>query len=333
MKILIREGSAAKNYEALHPLIKDFPDKVMFCSDDKHPNDLMIGEIDRLAARSIEKGYDLFSVLGAACVNPVKHYELDVGLLQTGDPADFIVVNNLKEFKVLQTYINGKLVADKGKTLIERVRADVVNNFNTLPKFPKDFEVEVEEDSAPVLKVIKALDGQLITEELHEPGKMLNSRLISNTNNDVLKLAVVERYSTGKPAVAFIRNFGLKKGAIASCVAHDSHNIIAVGVSDVDICRAVNGIIGHKGGISVSVDGETTVLPLPVAGIMSNDVGTHVAEQYTRLDAMAKKLGTTLHAPFMTLSFMALLVIPRLKLSDKGLFDGRKFEFTDLFVK
>ena len=332
MKILIREGSAAKNFEALHPLLKTNPGMVMFCSDDKHPNDLVISQIDEHVRRSAAYGYDLFDVLGAACVNPVKHYGLDVGLLQKGDAADFIVVNNLKDFKVGQTYINGMLAADGGKTLIKRVEAEVVNNFNTLPKKPEDFEIEVEFDSSPVLRVIKALDGQLITEELHEPGRLWNSRLISNTDNDVLKITVVERYGNSKPAVAFIRNFGLKSGAIASCVAHDSHNIISVGVSDEDICNAVNGIIENKGGISVSSEGVTETLPLPVAGIMTNDDGYTVARKYTELDNMAKALGTGLHAPFMTLSFMALLVIPRLKLSDKGLFDGGKFEFTDLFV-
>ncbi|MBZ0202168.1 MAG: adenine deaminase [Ignavibacteria bacterium] len=332
MKILIREGSAAKNYEALHPLLGSHPAMVMFCSDDKHPNDLVIGQIDQLVARSIAHGYDLFNVLTSACVNPVKHYGLEVGLLQPGDPADFIVVNNLKDFKVQKTYINGLLVADGGKTLINRVPSEIVNNFNTSRKNVKDFYVDVEFDGTPEIRVIKALDGQLITEEIHQPGKMLDAKLISNTDNDVLKITVVERYGNSKPAVAFIRNFGFKKGAIASCVAHDSHNIIAVGASDEDICNAVNGIIDYKGGISVAVDGNVEVLPLPVAGIMTNEDGYTVAEKYTRLDAMAKSLGTTLHAPFMTLSFMALLVIPQLKLSDKGLFDGAKFEFVDLYV-
>jgi adenine deaminase len=333
MKILIREGSAAKNYEALHPLIKDYPNMVMFCSDDKHPNDLVIGQIDRIVSRSIAKGYDLFDVLSAACVNPVKHYSLDVGLLQEGDAADFMVVNNLTDFKVKQTYINGRLAAENGKTLIERVNADIVNNFNTSSKKPLDFEIEVEKDSTPLLRVIEALGGQLITRELHEPGKLWNARLVSNTANDVLKLAVVERYGNSKPAVAFIRNFGLKKGAIASCVAHDSHNIISVGVSDEDICDAVNVIIDNKGGISVASGGKVDVLPLPVAGIMTNLDGYKVAEQYSMLDSLAKQLGSALHAPFMTLSFMALLVIPQLKLSDKGLFDGQKFKFVDLFIE
>lgn len=333
MKILIREGSAAKNYEALHTLIGSHPEMVMFCSDDKHPNDLVEGHIDRIVSRSIAYGYDLFDVLYAACVNPVKHYGLEVGLLQQGDPADFIVVNNLADFKVTQTYINGELVAKNGKTMIQRVEAEVVNNFNASPKEIKDFVIDVRMDSAPLIRVIEAHDGQLITSELHEPAKLYNAKLISNTKNDVLKMAVVERYGNSKPAIGFIRNFGLTKGAIASCVAHDSHNIIAVGVTDEDIRDAVNAIIANKGGISVANDGNVEVLPLPVAGIMTNADGYEVAEQYTMLDAKAKELGTTLHAPFMTLSFMALLVIPQLKLSDKGLFDGKQFKFVDLFVK
>lgn len=333
MKILIREGSAAKNYEALHPLLGSHPGMVMFCSDDKHPNDLVVGQIDRIAARSIAYGYDLFDVLNAACVNPVKHYGLEVGLLQQGDPADFIVVNNLSDFKVLKTYINGWLVAENGKSLINRVEAGIVNNFNTIRKQVKDFVIEADNDSAPVIRVIEAHDGQLITSELHEPAKLFDAKLVSNTGNDVLKIAVVERYGNSKPAVGFIRNFGLTHGAIASCVAHDSHNIIAVGVNDEDICNAVNGIIDYKGGISVAVNGGVEVLPLPIAGIMTNEDGYNVAEKYTALDAKAKELGTQLHAPFMTLSFMALLVIPQLKLSDKGLFDGKQFKFVDLFVK
>ncbi|MBL8017746.1 MAG: adenine deaminase [Ignavibacteria bacterium] len=332
MKILIREGSAAKNYEALHPLLKSHPSMVMFCSDDKHPNDLVVSQIDDHVRRSIAYGYDLFDVLTAACINPVMHYKLEVGLLQQGNAADMIVVNDLTEFKVQQTYIDGRLVADAGKTLIERVPAEIVNNFNTSRKTEKDFQVEVNVDGAPVVRVIKALEGQLFTEELHEPGKLFDARLVSNTANDVLKIAVVERYGNSKPAVGFIRSFGLKKGAIASCVAHDSHNIICVGVSDEDITNAVNGIIDYKGGIAAAFDGNVEVLSLPVAGIMTNEDGYTIAEKYTRLDAMAKELGTKMHAPFMTLSFMALLVIPQLKLSDKGLFDGRKFEFVDLFV-
>ncbi|MBP9191383.1 MAG: adenine deaminase [Ignavibacteria bacterium] len=331
MKIIIREGSAAKNYEALHTIIKDHSDSVMFCSDDKHPNDLVEGQIDKIVARSVSLGYDIFDVLKCACINPVEHYKLNTGILRKGDDADFIVVKDLKDFKVVKTFINGELVSENGKSLIERVDEEIINHFNTSPKSPTDFEVTSAEGRKSI-RVIEALDGQLITSELHLPAKIENGKIISDPGSDILKIAVVERYTNSKPAVAFIRNFGLTKGAIASCVAHDSHNIIAVGVSDEDICKAVNAIIENKGGISVSADGVTESLPLPVAGIMTTDDGWVTAGKYTALDKAAKDLGTKLKAPFMTLSFMALLVIPQLKLSDKGLFDGSKFEFADLIL-
>lgn len=329
MKIIIREGSAAKNYETLHPLIKDHSDKIMFCSDDKHPNDLIIGEIDKMAARSVAYGYDVFDVLKCACVNPVKHYNLDVGLLREGDPADFIVVDNLMDFNVLKTYINGQLVAENGKTLIPRVSEKIINNFNTSKKNVSDFEIDGKNC---IIRVIEAIDGQIITNELQLPSKVQNGKLISNTDTDVLKITVVERYKNGKPAIAFIKNFGLMKGAIASCIAHDSHNIIAVGVSDKDICNAVNAIIENKGGLSVANGDKTEVLPLPIAGIMTSEDGYSVASKYIKIDKIAKELGSKLSAPFITLSFMALPVIPQLKLCDKGLFDGKKFEFVDLVV-
>ena len=329
MNIIIREGSAAKNYEALHTLIKTHPDKVMFCSDDKHPNDLLVSEIDEHVRRSVAYGYDLFDVLNAACVKPVRHYNLQVGLLRESDPADFIIVNNLKDFKVLKTYINGHLVAENGKSLIPRVESEILNHFDTSSKEPDDFVVRARTQQ---IRVIEAIEGQLITKELQLPVKIADGKIISDVENDILKLTVVERYSNSKPSIAFIKNFGLKRGAIASCVAHDSHNIIAVGVTDEDICAAVNGIIEAKGGISAAYEGNVEVLPLPVAGIMTNEDGYSVAEKYTKLDKIAKQLGSKLHAPYMTLSFMALLVIPSLKLSDKGLFDGSKFEFIDLFL-
>lgn len=328
MNIIIREGSAAKNYEALHTLIKTHPDKIMFCSDDKHPNDLVVSQIDEHVRRSISLGYELFDVLHAACVKPVHHYKLEVGLLRQGDPADFIVVNSLKNFKVLQTYINGLLVAEEGKSLIPSVSSQIVNNFKCSPKKPEDFALAGHEGT---IRVIEAIDGSLITNELHQPAKVVNGNVVSDIDNDILKLTVVERYSDGKPSVAFIRNFGLKKGAIASCVAHDSHNIIAVGVTDEDICHAVNAVINAKGGISAAHNRTTEILSLPIAGIMTNENGYSVAEKYIKLDKLAKDLGSKLYAPFMTLSFMALTVIPNLKLSDKGLFDGSKFEFTNLY--
>jgi adenine deaminase len=332
MKILIREGSAAKNYQALHSLIGSHPDKVMFCSDDKHPDDLVEGHIDELVRRSIVKhDFDTMDVLRCASYNPVKHYNLEVGLLQIGDSADFIVVDNLRDFTVLKTYVNGMLVADRGKTLISSVNSEVLNHFNASLKKEEDFVVEgVEND---ILQVICAIDGQLITEKFEAKAKIQDHRVVSDVNNDILKLAVVNRYQDAPAAIGFIKGFGLKMGAIASCIAHDSHNIIAVGVSDEDICAAVNAIIKNKGGISAASGGSVDALPLPVAGIMSEKDAYEVAKSYSFIDQKAKQLGTSLHAPYMTLSFMALLVIPSLKLSDKGLFDGTVFEFAPLIAK
>ncbi|CAN5643492.1 adenine deaminase [soil metagenome] len=327
MKILIREGSAAKNYEALHTLISSHPDKVMFCSDDKHPNDLVEGHINQVVKRSIEKGYDLFDILRCACINPVEHYGMDVGTLRVGDPADFIVMNDLTNFRPYQTYIDGSLVAENGITLLESVSSEIINNFNATKIKPADIEIKA---TGKNIKVIEAIEGQLITKELHYTSKIENDLVVSDISRDILKLIVVERYKKGNPALAFIQNFGLKKGAIASSVGHDSHNIIAVGVDDKSICDAVNIIIENKGGVSVSIDGRTEILPLPVSGIMSNIDGYKVADGYSEIDKLAKECGTGMYAPYMTLSFMALLVIPFLKLSDKGLFDGGKFEFTDL---
>lgn len=327
MRILIREGSAAKNYEALHPLLKSHPAMVMFCSDDKHPNDLVKGHINELVKRSVALGYDLMDVLWAACYHPILHYKLEVGCLQKGDAADFIVVDNLTDFNVLETYINGQLVAKDGETLIKSVAADTPNQFNVAPKKPEDFAVESEGHH---IHVIDAIDGELVTNELTTFAKERNHQLIADVDRDVLKLTVVDRYHNSPPAVAFIHGFGLKHGAIASCIAHDSHNIIAVGTNDADLCQAVNAIIQNKGGIAVVYKGKVESLPLPVAGLMSTADGNEVAIRYAELDSLVKQLDSKLHAPFMTLSFMALLVIPRLKLSDQGLFDARTFQFVPL---
>lgn len=328
MKILIREGSAAKNYEALHPLIKKYPSMVMFCCDDKHPHELVEGHINKLVVRSIrDHGYNLFDVLRIASLHPVLHYGLDVGLLRIGDNADFITVEDLENFNVLETIVNGKVIAEKGSTFIQRVKEETPNNFSTSPKQPSDFKLNAQK---PRIHVIHPEDGQLITQDLIKEAKIVNNQYVANPSQDLLKLVVVNRYRDEKPAIAFIDNFGLKKGAIASCIAHDSHNIIAVGCTDEDISSAVNAIIANKGGISVALNDTVHTLPLPVAGIMSADDGYLVAEKYTKIDRLAKELGCHLHAPFMTLSFMALLVIPSLKLSDKGLFDGKAFTFIPL---
>lgn len=328
MHILIREGSAAKNYEELHPLIQQFPDKVLFCSDDKHPHELVKGHINELIKRSIiEKKYDLMDVLRVASYNPIAHYKLEVGLLRPNDYADCIVVNNLHDFTVLETYIKGEKIADRGKTMIPRVAAATPNKFKASYKKLSDFAIDA---AGKEIRVIQVEDGQLVTKSAIFPSKILNHKVVSRVEQDILKLTVVNRYEEAKPAIAFVQNFGLKEGAIASCIAHDSHNIIAVGTDDAEICTAVNLLIKHKGGIAVVNKSEQHVLPLPVAGIMSNEDGYAVADKYLELELHAKKLGTTLHDPFMTLSFMALLVIPDLKLSDKGLFDVKNFTFVPL---
>ncbi|RLD61371.1 MAG: adenine deaminase [Bacteroidetes bacterium] len=330
MKVQIREGSAAKNFETLAPLMKGHSNNIMLCSDDRHPNDLMAGHMNEIVKRAIEKGYDPVEVLKVCTFNPIKHYGLNVGLLQVGDRADFAIIDNLKDFNILKTFIDGRLVAENGKTLIQSVKESTPNQFNVEKIKAEDIAGKA---NGKHIKVLKALEGQLITKTMVEKPKLSGQYAISDVDRDILKIVVVNRYKKAEPAIAFVNNFGFKRGAIASSIAHDSHNIIAVGTTDEDITKAINMVIETKGGVSV-VDGKNEMLlPLPVAGIMSDKDGFEVARKYDDLDKAAKALGSTLNAPFMTLSFMALLVIPELKLSDKGLFDGMKFEFTSLFVK
>ncbi|MFY9241868.1 MAG: adenine deaminase [Polaribacter sp.] len=330
MKVIIREGSAAKNFEALIDLLPENYKNMMFCSDDKHPDDLLLGHINQLCERAVAKGIDVFKVLQAACVNPVKHYNLEVGLLQKDDFADFIVVDNLENFTVLETYINGELVAKNGKSFVKDVEFEILNNFNTDKKKISDFEFH---SSSEKIIVIEALDGELITNQIEADSLIEEGNLVSNTKTDILKMTVVNRYKNEQPAIAFIKNFGLKEGAIASSVGHDSHNIIAVGVSDEAICKAVNLIIENRGGVCAVNQSEEKIVPLPVAGIMSDKSAQEIGKAYAALDKMAKEMGSKLKAPYMSLSFMALLVIPSLKLSDKGLFDGTSFKFTSLEIK
>ncbi len=330
MKISIREGSAAKNFEALIDLIDDYPEMLLFCSDDKHPDNLALSHINELVCRAVAKGKDTFDVLRAACINPIIHYSLPVGQLREGDGADFILVKDLENFEVQATYVRGQKVAENGKSLIPRIKNEVINNFSTSLKTPTDFQVS---GLGEKVRVIKALDGQLITPEVEGKIILKNGLAESNPEQDILKITVVNRYQDAPPAIAFIKNFGLKSGAIASSVGHDSHNIIAVGLDDASICSAVNLLIEAKGGVSAVWGDHKEVLPLPVGGIMSPEDGYEVAAAYTRIDRLAKEMGSTLNSPFMTLSFMALLVIPDLKLSDKGLFDGKKFEFTEVFKR
>lgn len=328
MFVQIREGSAARNFESLIELMGEYSDKIMLCSDDKHPNDLEKGHINQLIKRSLTKGYDLISILKSCTLNPIKHYKLDVGMLQIGDDADLIVIDNPENFNVLKTYVRGQLIAENGKTLIESIKESTPNLFVAKPLALSDLQVKPQTGK---LKVIEAVDGQLITHLVHDKALIDKNNVISNIENDVLKIVVLNRYEPSKPAIGFIRGFGFKEGAIASSVAHDSHNIIAVGTSDQELLAAINLIIRETGGVSWVKDKEQMILSLPVAGIMSNADGFKIARQYADIDKKAKGLGGNLGAPFMTLSFMALLVIPEIKLSDKGLFDGNKFSFTELF--
>jgi adenine deaminase len=327
MKILIREGSAAKNFEALIDLMNEHYDNMMFCSDDKHPNSLTEGHINQLCARAVAKGIDIYKVLQAACINPVLHYKMTNGMMRTGDAADFIVVKDLIKFDVLQTYIDGKLVAENGKTFIESVEVTPINKFDCTEKQPADFILHATENQQEIL-VIEAMEGQLITNKLVKPAIIKEGKLVSDIENDILKIVVVNRYFNAPIAISFIKNIGLKQGAIASSVAHDSHNIIAIGVDDESICKAVNLVIKEKGGVSAVSAKEQKILPLSIAGLMSGNDGFKVAADYTAINNFVTKvLGSSMEDPFMTLSFMALLVIPHLKLSDKGLFDGDVFGF------
>ncbi|MCP4191304.1 MAG: adenine deaminase [Planctomycetaceae bacterium] len=328
-RILIREGSAARNFDELRFLIDQYPNLCMFCSDDKHPDDLLAGHIDEIVRRSVAAGLDLMNVLQCACVNPVEHYQLNVGQLRIGDPADLIEVDNLKQFRVLRTFIEGQLVATEGRCLIDVVDAPVVNNFHAVPLDLGALAVPAEGSK---IRVIEATDGQLITRHQVVAPRLVGGLVVSDTDRDILKMVVVNRYEEAQPAVGFVRNFGLKEGAFASSVAHDSHNVIAVGVSDDDLTNAINSVIATQGGLAVSRGNQRKTLPLPVAGLMSTESCEKVAAAYVELDRCAKQWGCKLRAPFTTLSFMALLVIPECKLSDRGLFGGQRFEFVSLFV-
>ncbi|MCX6208531.1 MAG: adenine deaminase [Bacteroidetes bacterium] len=332
MKILIREGSAAKNFEALIDLLNDYPDMIMFCSDDKHPDSLVVNHINALCARAVGKGIDIFKILQAACINPIHHYKLDVGMLRVGDFADFIVAEDLIHFNIKATYINGELVAENGKSFIQSKQVEPINQFDCNEIIAEDLIVTTKDFPNATVPVIEALDGQLITNRIEVLRSILldtsSQFLIPNTQQDILKMVVINRYHNAPIAKCFIKNFGLKKGALASTVAHDSHNIVAVGVDDISLAEAINLVIKAKGGVSATDENKSMIVALPVAGLMSAEDGYKVAADYTAIDKMTKEdLGSTLLSPFMTLSFMALLVIPHLKLSDKGLFDGNKFQF------
>ena len=329
MKILIREGSGARNFAALAPLLRSDPESCMFCCDDLHPDLLVRRHIDELVRRALAGGADRLDALACASLNPVRHYGLGVGLLQPGDPADFIVFEGWKNLRVRRTYLDGGLVARDGRSLLPRQVPKLANRFRVKPRRPADFRVAAQPGR---LNAMEALDGQLITRWKRVPATVADGAAVADPQRDLLKIAVVNRYAARAPvALGFIRGFGLREGALASSVAHDSHNIVAVGADDESLAAAVNLAIAHKGGLVAAGRGEARVLPLPIAGLMADGEGRAVAAAYTEIDAAAKALGCGLAAPFMTLSFMALLVIPDLKLSDRGLFSGVKWTDVPVF--
>ncbi len=330
IKAQIREGSAAKNFNALYPLITKYTEKVMLCTDDCHPDDLVKGHINLLIKRGLEKGIDLFDLLTVACVNPVRHYNLNVGLVQAGDPADFIIVDDLENLNVLETHINGKKVYSNGKALFEYKAGKPVNNFKREKISENDLLVK---DNGKNIRVIKCFDGQLFTSSIVVKPNTRNSQVISDIKNDYLKLVVVNRYINSEPAIGFINGFGFKDGAVAQSIAHDSHNIIAIGTNDEDLLKVINTVISLKGGIAISEKRNIHQLHLEIAGLMSSENGEKIAAKYAKLNNLAKSLGSSFKSPLMTLSFMALMVIPELKLGDKGLFDVNAFSPVSLFVE
>jgi len=330
MKILIREGSAAKNFEALIELLHDYEDEIMFCSDDKHPDELLVNHINQHVKRALAKGIDLFKVLKAACINPILHYNLPVGRLRIGDNADFIIVDSPASLNLKSTWIKGEEVYSKGHCNFDRPKITPINNFNCKSIVPESLAFKSD---AKNIRVIEAHDEQLITSTAILPALIKEGNIVANMAEDILKIVVINRYEAKKAAIGFIKNFGLQKGAIASTVAHDSHNIICVGCDDKSMSEAINKLIATEGGISIYDGTKLHSMPLPIAGLMSTESAEVVGEAYSSLDKLAKSLGSRLSAPFMTLSFMALLVIPELKLSDEGLFDGRNFAFSTVEVE
>lgn len=327
MMIQIREGSAARNFDELAPLIATHPEKIMFCSDDMHPDALLKGHINLLVKRALNLGYPLMNVLRACTLNPVRHYSLKSGLLQAGDPANFIIVSNFETPDIMEVWMNGRKMPLQENHRSGYIEPQTPNHFYVNTVTAKDFEIEATGSKAHVIGV---MDGQIVSRELKLSVRILNRNVVTDIENDVLKIAVLNRYKEAKPALGLVNGFGIRSGALASSVAHDSHNIVVVGTNDADMAAAVNLINENRGGICFVNGEQKNILPLPIAGIISNQKAENVAEKYLGLDKSVKSLGCSLQAPFMSLSFMALLVIPALKMSDKGLFDVQNFSFKNL---
>lgn len=332
VKVQIREGSAAKNFDSLIDIAKEYPEMVMLCSDDCHPDDLLNGYFVGLVKRALKAGVSLFDALRISGYNAVKHYNLPVGLLQKGDLADFIVVDNLVDFNVEQTVVGGKTLFEKGDVNIANIGIEIANNFVENFIGVDDIKVSTDKLGSVAVKVIGVVDGELYTNSEICSLPVLNGEVVGDEDADIVKIIVLNRYQKAKPSVGFIKGFGLKTGAICSSVSHDAHNIVAIGVDDESIVKAVNSINESKGGLAYADVDLLKVLELPVAGIMAANSAEKVAEDYRDLLAIAEKSGSTMKAPFMTMAFMSLIVIPELKLSDQGLFDVVAFKPTSLFA-
>jgi adenine deaminase len=329
MKILIREGSAAKNLNSLKDLFLINPEMIMLCSDDLHPEMLQKGHINKLIAQLISEKYDLFDVIRSATINPSEHYNLNAGLLRKDDPADFILVDSLEKMNVQETYINGTKVFADGEVLFSYDEGNAINKFNC--QIINEHDIKVKNNNGDIRMII-ATDGQLLTREARVSSG--SSEFVTpDINCDILKIVVKDRYRDLPASVGFIRGFGLKEGAFASSIAHDSHNIISIGTNDKDIVSSINEIIKLQGGLSVSSGKKINSLQLNIGGIVTTRTCKEIAVEYDKLNQLVTSIGCTMKAPFMTLSFMALLVIPDLKIGDQGLFDVKKFERVPLFVE
>lgn len=361
MKIMVREGSSAKNMEALlkennrlnywieYEQAGNDVDTTLdenlsnspfdfLVSDDINAKDLLNGHLNILVKKAVEYGLSVTEAIKMVTLNPAKHYGLNSGEIAPDKIANFSLVDNLEDLNVKKVWVHGELVAEDGKSLFESEDCELLNNFKLTQVNAEDFNPKFEKvdnggslmSQSTTVNIMVATNGELITDRIAEDLFVENNVIQPNIKRDILKITVLDRYGEGNITNGFIKGFGLKKGAIASSVAHDSHNVVVVGTSSEDMAKAVNLIVENKGGVVAVSDESEEVLPLPIAGLMSNKDSDYVAGKLQDLLDFTKELGCSLDSPFMTLSFMALLVIPSLKISDKGLFDLTEFSFVNL---
>lgn len=353
MKIMIREGSSAKNLEDLISLGGEF-----LVSDDIHPGDLSQGHMDHIIKKAIICGLDPIEAVKMVTINPSNHYSLNMGAISPGREANLIMVDDLENFNVKKVYIGGELVAKNKTALFNPTHISSGNTIFLEKTKPSDFTIPLSGNEVMV-RTIDVLDEQLITSESEAIMQITNKEIVADVEQDILKIAVIERYGKSiskistknkqfsqlsknevilgnnnkKMALAFVRGFGIKEGAFASSVAHDSHNVIVVGTDSNYMARAVNILIENNGGLVAVSKNSQKSLKLPIAGLMASESAEIISSKLEDLHSMAGEMGCSLKSPFMTMSFLALLVIPNLKISDKGLFDVSKFEFVNVIKK